>query len=1799
MRSPVLCLSEKSYFYYDMTFRRLGLAFLLTLPFLWAQSLQELADRKMRITDSLNRLAAIGIPIGPPPGVPMPLTLSESDCQNAIQVCQQTYTYTSSPPNFGTVQELGGNTCLLNREQKTAWFIFTVQSSGTFGFTINTTYDYDFALFDYGAIGGCGGTSTATPIRCNYSAQYGNTGLDANNPVGGSLQWNASQPPIMPGINVTAGQTFVLVVDNWTGDATGFTITFTGTAQIFDNTPPAIQSVSCTSNPNQLLVTFNELIRCSSIHPSDFNLGGSVTVTAATGVGCGTYTTQVLLTFTGTLNSGTRTLTIQTGTDGNTIGDKCMNQIPTGTNFNFPYLGPLTVTASPATICTGSSSTLTVSAPGGIPGGATIAWSTGGTTASINVSPTSTTTYSVSVTFGGCSRSANGTVTVNPNPVISATPTTAVICSGTALITGTANIPGGQWQYNGGSGWTNTANPMNLPPGTHQIRYQSPDGCWSNIVSVTVSTAPPPSTTTCNVIYVTPSGSSAAAGTKADPTNLPEALNRAACSNTIIKMAVGDYIISAPITTITSNITLEGGFDPANSWRKTSQAGVTRILRNTSNVDGCGDNAPRLVALQISNASNFRLQDLTVEVQNAPAANSGCASGRGVSTYALYLSNCSGYTIVRCRFIAGNGSNGLPGANGSGFRADGSPGSGGAGGTGSTTRCGGCGGNGGAGTAASTGAAGGAGGSGCCGSGCNFLGCNASGCTGCTGANGQNGANGANGSTAPTPTPGVWFSPVQSPAGQPGGHGGGGGGGGGGDIGTCCVSTCHSGGTCGAPGGNGGRGGNPGQGGWGGGGAFCIYLYQNGGGSFVDIELNTPTAGSGGAGGLGAPGQAGGAPGSRCVHGCAGTPCNQGCCGGDCGAGGLGGSGGSGGNGGNGGTGHNGIAARIYLQSGSAPSLIQGGTNITLSTGSNNPTSFALSSQPIITVADIACTNTDISFSTGDPAPHSWNFGAGSTPSTSTSSPQNVQYSSTGRKTITYDGQTYTDFWNILIPNQVPTATASATSICPGTQVTFTADLIGINYQWQLATDAAFTNIIATGSTQNWNYTFTSAGTYYVRHRRYTDCCEWSPWTTTITITVHPLPAAPTASGTTPVCRGASLVYTATAPAGVTYEWYTAATGGTLAGTGSTITIPYTSGVPTWPTNYNAAGSYTLYVEAVSAQGCRSSTRTPVTIVVNQIPAPTASNVSRCGSGQVALTATYAGPGTPTYNWWDAPTGGTLLQSGGSNVYLANVTATTTFYVSVSVPGCVESNRTPVTVTVTAAPATDTWTGAVSTDWFTGGNWQSGCVPNCGTSVTIPAAPANQPVIGFNLTPAACNDITIQSGASLTFNNPVAELQVCGHFNHNGALNTTAGGRVRFIGTGVQNYARSNTATGDFYQVIIDKGGALLANRRVEVTNLPMVITNQLHFVSGRIGTTATNHVEITNNDPVSVTGYGVDNYVMGRLIRAIRPAGGLYAFPVGDRHESEATGNKGYQLAEVNLTATASVTSLRAFFTPTPQTVPTLSEPPCGTNYICALDNGFWTIEEAAGTGAPTYDLTLYSRNYTTCTGHPYYSIYKRDGGPWYLQGTCASPSTITQTRRNSFSDFSQFVVVGSSTPLPIASLSLSAQAGASAIRLEWQPDREDNVNRYTLLRSLDLQRFEPITETVADGGPYQYLDTQVQPGQIYYYVAIAQDAEGRELRRSNLAQASLSAEAFSFAAALQPNPTRNGTALLLFLPESDSLEIRAYNTLGQLVWMHKGYYEAGPYRQSLPSGDWARGVYAIELRGQRYTWSGKLIRE
>src|SRR5690606_10092161 len=85
---------------------------------------------------------------------------------------------------------------------------------------------------------------------------------------------------------------------------------------------------------------------------------------------------------------------------------------------------------------------------------------------------------------------------------------------------------------------------------------------------------------------------------------------------------------------------------------------------------------------------------------------------------------------------------------------------------------------------------------------------------------------------------------------------------------------------------------------------------------------------------------------------------------------------------------------------------------------------------------------------------------------------------------------------------------------------------------------------------------------------------------------------------------------------------------------------------------------------------------------VNAIPlpaSPIATHSSQCGT-QVPTASVSTGGSNGTYYWYDAATGGNLLQTGGS-VYALPIATTTSFWVSES-DGTCESERTEVIATV-------------------------------------------------------------------------------------------------------------------------------------------------------------------------------------------------------------------------------------------------------------------------------------------------------------------------------------------------------------------------------------------------------------------------------------------------------------------------------------------------------------------------------------
>jgi gliding motility-associated-like protein len=886
-----------------------------------------------------------------------------------------------------------------------------------------------------------------------------------------------------------------------------------------------------------------------------------------------------------------------------------------------PSSDPPVVASPDTTLCPGQSVNLNATSAGSV---TSYTWSDGANThsgATWTVAPAHTTVYTVTAIYtNGCQLTDQAVVRMDVPPTVSAFPLLSTLCStsDTVQLSAFSNDPTATFVWAPAAGLTCTtcANPLASPTAstTYSLMAKDSAGCTSPTVSVTVALAPPPPSQSCSVIYASSTGTGS--GTQNNPAGLQAAIDSAACNNALIKMAIGTYTIDNPITNITSYTTLEGGFDPANNWQKTSQPGATIIYRSALNMEGLGTDNARIVAIYMNGNNYFLFQDLTIQTANCPAL--AATDSSGYSNYVLHLTNCSNYNLVRCQIQPGTATNGRAGytAPGTGS-APGTPGTGGTGGGGAGTGCNQHGGAGTAGTAASTGASGGGAGGGGNGSGCNFFGCGVNASSGGAGGAGGAGTAGANAPATAPAAPGTtttFFNVAgQAASGTNGTGGGGGGGGGGGQLGTDC--TCSiSGNASGGKGGNGGAGGLAGTGGYGGGGCFGIYLFNNGaGGSIVDCNIQANTAGTGGAGGAG---QAAGAPTAPTAPGSSSGSCNPQS------SGGWGGAGGAGGAGGNGQPGAPGVAAEI-LSNGTAPAYTAGGAATMITTGINNPAAFNLAAQTVIYAANISCTNRNDTLSSA--ASGSWTAGTGATTASGTGTQLLTQYTTTGRKDIGYNAFTYIGFVNIAIDQNsfVPTIQSSASVlngdtfyVCQGSMANFNIAIASADtFEWNFG-GATVPNTYTGGrSVQDLtNLSFNTAGTFMILARIETSCCGWSPYDTAY-LWVEPQ-ATLSYTGTTSFCPGDSAHIILTGAAS-SYLW--------------TPTFDLSDSTGTNVYAYPQTNAIYLVTGYSPRQLCNADTSIPVsrtppaTVTFTTVPAS-------CGSNGSA-TAVPAPPGAYTYIW--------------------------------------------------------------------------------------------------------------------------------------------------------------------------------------------------------------------------------------------------------------------------------------------------------------------------------------------------------------------------------------------------------------------------------------------------------------------------------------------------------------------------------------------------------------------------------------
>ena len=168
------------------------------------------------------------------------------DCANAIPICNNT------PANGGTngfgVDDFNGAStsgCLEETitnaiESNSAWYRFRTGASGQLGFNlgINSSDDWDFALYmasDCDVLG--------EPIRCNF---FDNQDQDSFLGVGEDPTGNVENIQYEDWIEVTPGEDYYLLINNFSNSNSGFSIQFSG--NIFITNPLDALDCSIVSN---------------------------------------------------------------------------------------------------------------------------------------------------------------------------------------------------------------------------------------------------------------------------------------------------------------------------------------------------------------------------------------------------------------------------------------------------------------------------------------------------------------------------------------------------------------------------------------------------------------------------------------------------------------------------------------------------------------------------------------------------------------------------------------------------------------------------------------------------------------------------------------------------------------------------------------------------------------------------------------------------------------------------------------------------------------------------------------------------------------------------------------------------------------------------------------------------------------------------------------------------------------------------------------------------------------------------------------------------------------------------------------------------------------------------------------------------------------------------------------------------------------------------------------------------------------------------------------------------------------
>lgn len=181
---------------------------------------------------------------------------------------------------------------------------------------------------------------------------------------------------------------------------------------------------------------------------------------------------------------------------------------------------------------------------------------------------------------------------------------------------------------------------------------------------------------------------------------------------------------------------------------------------------------------------------------------------------------------------------------------------------------------------------------------------------------------------------------------------------------------------------------------------------------------------------------------------------------------------------------------------------------------------------------------------------------------------------------------------------------------------------------------------------------------------------------------------------------------------------------------------------------------------------------------------------------------------------WSGPGGFSSALQNPSFNYDASKAGTYTLQVTLN--GCVATAYT----NVSAGTNSGQWTGNASTDWADANNWCTGVVPDATTNVVIASTATRMPVINGV---AACNNLTINSGASLTVTG-AGTLNIAGVLANSGTV--TNNGTTVFMGSAGQ---QTFSGVPSFHNLTINNTNGVLLPAAITINNNLLITAGKLN----------------------------------------------------------------------------------------------------------------------------------------------------------------------------------------------------------------------------------------------------------------------------------------------------------------------------------------------------------------------------------